>query len=408
MTIRLPQKRFFVILFVGGEIMLQLPIILKFLIILLTILAPKLNLIGIPVSSFEANYVHLGIPLEDDYPEGIRARTAWDVECYNGKLFIAGGDYNLNAGPVAVYEYDLYTEIWLKTDILPEEQIEQFSIVNDRLIIPGCDPREDWTYGNLYQYEDGSWKQYRTIPGGIHQFDVIGYNGKLFVGLGVAPGHYPIAVSEDGGNNFQQVPMFRDGILLDTSVPDDGIQHSAQVRVYDFFTLNGKLYAFYFYHLDGNYTREIYQYQDGAFHYHSNLPSRLTYRRISYEMFMSKAEYNGTVYATTGKLYATTDMQNAAEISFGKNAIVSDLRIIHNKLYACVVTPMEDGQYRTSIWVKTQTSNQFRELFYFSFPCSAQSFTYQNESFYFGMGDGRLSESNPANGSVLKVTYLVS
>ena len=384
--------------------MTHLPILLKLILVLLYSLSPTLKPLLAPVGSYEASYENLGIPLSEYYRDGIRARTAWDVEIYNEKLFVASGDYDANSGPVHIYEYDLNEGLWRDSATVLDEQIERFIILDDGLLAPGCDPRQDWTYGNIYRYEDDTWNTYRTIPGGIHQFDAVKFDGKLFVGLGVAPGEYPVAMSEDGGQSFQSVSMYKDGIPLDTSVAEN---ISVQIRIYDFFILNDQLYAFYFRYFENNLTLELYRYDNGAFYYHSDLPGKFSYKRINYEVFNAKAEYQGTMYFTTGNLYTSKDMKSANRISFGSNANVPDLRVIGDQLYACVVSPTEDGQYRSSIWVKSQSNNQFKEVFYFIFPCPAQSFTYHDGVFYFGMGDGILSDHNPNNGTILKVTHAV-
>ena len=378
---------------------------LKFFLIILYALNPVLNLIRMTPPAVEVSYQSLGIPLSSDYREGIPARTAWDIEICNGKLFVGGGDYDANSGPVPIYEYDLLTEKWKKSASLPDEQISRFIPWGDGLIAPGCDPRQDWTFGNVYIYDGDSWQTKRTIPGGIHQFDIVQFNGRMFVGLGVAPGEFPIAVSDDGGDSFQSVTMYKDGAVLDTSAPDGNLQ----IRVYDFFVLNNALYALYF-RYDGNKTQmEIYKYQNGSFYYYSNLPMKLSYRyRINFDVVTAKAELNGKMYFSTGKLYVSEDMINVSQINLGTNAVISDLRVIEGKLFACVITPEEDGTYRTSIWQKSPYGDIFSELIYFTFPSPAQSFTYHNGTIYFGMGDGTISKSNPMNGSILRVSYPLS
>lgn len=378
--------------------MAELPLILKLIFIFLYTIQP----IWTPTSAYEASYENLGIPLSSYYSEGVTARTAWDVEIYDGKLFVAAGDYDANSGPVPLYHYDLETETWGGGDLVQDEQVENFYIIGDKLMAPGSDPRQDWTYGNLYQYENGTWETYRTIPGGIHQLDLVEFEGKLFVGLGVAAGEYPIAVSEDGGQTFTQVPMYKDSAPLDTSANGSA---SLQIRVYDFFIYQNTLYAFYLRNDGTEVTMELYRYDNGAFYYYSNLPRTLSFRRISYQAFSAQAEFDNTMYFTTGVLYASTDMKTATPVNFGKNARVTDLRVIENRLYACVISPTEDGTYRTSLWCKAEGSQLFRELLYFTFPSPAQSFTYNHGIFYFGMGEGTISKRNDTNGTILKVSY---
>ncbi len=380
--------------------------ILKYLTAFFTVISPAFT--GNSTTPYEAQYHNLGIPLKTYYAEGIPARTAWDVEIYDNKLFVASGDYDKNSGPVKMFHYDLDNRQWCDDGSVPDEQIEQFYVIDGKLMAPGCDPRDDWSYGNIYLFDNGQWTTLRNIPGGIHQFDIISFDNKLFAALGVIPGEYPIAVSDDGGNTFQQVTMYKDGIPLDTSVPTDRKVTEMQVRVLDFFTLDGNLYAFFFKIVNRDLDMEIYKYQDGVFHFYSDMPSSLRYPRICYQIISAKAEYENTVYFSTGKLHATRDMKSATEITLEENSIVTDLRVISGRLYVSTVSENEDGSYTTSVWVKKLFSeNQFDKIFYFEFQSPAQSFTYHNGFFYFGMGDGTISESNPTNGSVLSVKHQV-
>ncbi len=373
--------------------------------ILICCFFPAMNEQFAPKPAYEATYESLGIPLSDYYPDGIRARSAWDVEIYDGKLFVAAGDYDANSGPVPIYCYDLAEKNWTYTGTVPDEQVEHFKIINGSLMVPGCDPRAGWDLGNIYVYDESQWTTVRNIPGGIHQFDLIEFDGNIFVGLGTVPGQYPIAISKDNGTSFEQIVMYKDGIPLDTSVPTDA--SSVQIRVYDFFTLNGQLYAYYFRYVDKVRTHEIYRYENNAFYYYTDLPQNISTNRINYRIFDEKTEYDGKLYFTTGNLYVTSDWMTAQQIMFTEGCVVTDIRVIDNRLYAITAQKQQDGTYRTSLWCKnSDKSDSFREILYFSFPCPAQSFTFANGTIYFGMGDGTLSESNAANGTILSLYLL--
>ena len=195
---------------------------------------------------------------------------------------------------------------------------------------------------------------------------------------------------------------------MDTAVPADetGAAPDRILRGYDFFTLDGALYTFVSQNLSGEACWELYKYEDGVFAYYSDLPQRLSYNRISFALITAKAEYKGKVFFSTGALYVTDDLVDAQKLTLGSNEIVSDLRVIDGRLYASAVTKMEDGTYRTSIWVNSiGKTDVFREVFFFYFSCPAQSFTYENGIFYFGMGEGVLSEFHEANGTVLAVKH---
>ena len=380
--------------------------IIKYISVILTLLSTVFPNFVPQDKVNEVEFDNLGIPLQQYYPEGIPGRTAWDVEVYNDKLFVASGDYDKNIGPVHMVHYDFSEKQWIEGGTVADEQIESFYPIHDKLMAPGSDPRQDWDFGNIYIFEDGQWITKRTIPGGIHQLDMMEYDGQIFVGLGVLPGQLPIVVSNDGCETFRDVPMYVNGELFSTSLPDEITVTSAIVRCYDFFICNNTLYAFYYQKINSDYQMMIFRFEDNAFHFHSNLPQELSYKRTSFDIFKAKVQHQNRAYFTTGKLYVSDDMTSAEEIILEENAIVSDLRVIQNRLYAVTIQKNDEGNYTTSVWVKKLFSqDEFKKVYYFSFPSPAQSFTYYDGCFYFGMGEGILSESNETNGTVLCVHY---
>ncbi len=380
--------------------------VIKYLMLFISIASPVFQQYAYPQAAYEADTINLGIPLKAHYSDVQRARTAWDVEYFDDKLFVASGDYDKNAGPVPIYHYDFSLKQWINGGTVADEQVEQFNIINGKLTVPGCDPQQEWDYGNIYQFENNQWVTHRNIPGGIHQFDIIEFDNKVFVGLGVLPGNYPIVASSDNGMTYGEVIMYKDGKPIDTTAPADTASSSIQIRVYDFFVLKDTLYAFYTKHLDGHSEFEIYQYRNNGFHYHSDLPVHLSYTRYNYEILKAKAEYDDSLYISTGKLYRTEDMIHAQQIILEEETAVTDLRIIDQKLYVLTVQKTQDNTYLNSVWCKFGPEpDSFRKVFYFTFGSPAQCFTYHNGYFYFGMGDGILSESNPLNGTVLAVHH---
>lgn len=341
------------------------------------------------------------------YPEDPVSRSPWDIEVYDNKVFVGGGDYDKNTGPIPAYYYDIEESCWINSGILPDEQIDRIKVIHDALFIPGCDPKESWEYGNLYTYQDNQWITMRSIPGGIHQFDIIEYHDMIFVGLGVNPGEYPIAVSTDNGITFRQMMMYKDGKLLNTSIPNSPDVTSLIIRVYDFFLFNETLYAYCCTNSNISTHVEIYKFENGAFHYYCNLPENIKTKRTSYKTFNNNLEYNGKLFFTTGNLYVTDDLNKAERMDFPGDSAITDLRIINDKLYALVVLKNEDGSFRNSIWKYSKANQTFIELLYYSFPCPALSFTYDNSIFYFGMGHGKLDGSCSSCGSILSVNHTV-
>lgn len=388
--------------------MKALILIMEALLLLQSTVITTVNQKMASIPAYEANYQELGIPLMENYPDDPVSRSPWDIEVYDNKIFVGGGDYDKNTGPVPAFYYDITECCWVNTGTLPDEQIDRIKIINDTLLIPGCDPNASWEYGNLYKYKDDQWTTLRNIPGGIHQFDIIEYQDMIFVGLGVSPGEYPIVVSTDNGITFRQMMMYKDGKLLNTSIPNTPDVTSLRIRVYDFFLYNDILYAYCCTDSNINTYLELYKFENGAFHYFCDLPKNIKTKRTSYRTFNSKIEYDGNLFFTTGILYITNDLRQAERIDFLGDEAVTDLRIIQDKLYALIIEKNIDGTYRNSIWKYSKTSNTFVEVFYYSFPCPALSFTYDHDMFYFGMGHGILEGSCSSCGSILSVKHTVA
>lgn len=74
-----------------------------------------------------AEYTELGIPAAENYEKGSAALYIYDMEVYNGKLYIGDGDYSANTGPVKVMAYDIAAESWSVSGTLPDEAVTRFA-----------------------------------------------------------------------------------------------------------------------------------------------------------------------------------------------------------------------------------------------------------------------------------------
>ena len=344
-----------------------------------------------------AAYVELGIPSAADYETGVRARSPWDMIVYDGALYVGNGDFDANAGPVRLYRYDPLNDEWTSSAELPEEEINRFCLLDGRLTTPGIDPKEDWDLGNYYVLQNGEWVQNRVLPDGIHAFDLAEYDGKIFAGLGVPAGKYPVAVSKDGGLTFQQVEMETDGEPTDTTGHD-------WVRVYDLFTLKGDLYALYLYGSVMPLNVDLYKYEDGRFVFFDCWTDKIKFRSISYSPVCARAEYRNRVYLTTGTLYVTDDMMTLTPISFPNSETVFDLVQENGTLYALCGQRLDENNVRVSVWRKEAGNvSGFYELFWFEYPIAPLSLAVDGETFYIGTSD--TAAENESNGTILKVEH---
>ena len=146
---------------------------------------------------------YLGNKMADDRKRG-RARNIWDLQAYNGRIYLGGGSTVQNAGPVNVWAYDPATARFHKAYTVPEEAIELFLVFDGDLYIPAADPTSG-DINKFYRLSGGVWTQAMGGPELAHVRDLNWRSGKL-VGVGNARGvktKTSAIVSLDRGLTFQ-------------------------------------------------------------------------------------------------------------------------------------------------------------------------------------------------------------
>lgn len=133
------------------------------------------------------------------------ARSVWDLQEYKGRIYVGCGDWNMNRGPITIWSFDPATRSnsveFTKEFVVQDESVDLFRVYGDTLYVPGTDPQESWEWGNLYTKRGGVWEKMRTIPNGLHTFDVAEWNGSFFVACGTESGGQ-IYRSEDSGQHW--------------------------------------------------------------------------------------------------------------------------------------------------------------------------------------------------------------
>jgi hypothetical protein len=181
--------------------------------LLLFLVLFSINNAALAQNDVTAHIEHLGNPLHKKYRKGrVYARNVWDLQAYDGRLYIGGGNSsNLgparNAGPVPLMSWDPVSKRFTQEFIVDDEQIDVYYVFGQRLYTPGHDPRESWELGNFYRREpNGLWKKYRNIPQGIHTYAMHSAGGLLFAGLGVRGGA-AVAISRDEGKTWVKTDL---------------------------------------------------------------------------------------------------------------------------------------------------------------------------------------------------------
>lgn len=320
----------------------------------------------------------LGIPLleaySDDSETEIRARTSWDMVAYDGRIYIGCGDYDTNMGPVAVWSYDVESGTWQSSLPLEDEHIKRFTVLDGTLTIPGTDPRGDWSLGSYYTLEGDAWAEHRVLPSGIHCFDAVEFDGKLFFGLGVNRGDSPVVTSVDG-EIFSPVTFFRDGTPVDTTLYE-------VIRVHNFVIFEDALYAFLTLGNEEVEAFEVYRYDGEGFSCFSTPPE--VFLR-SYDITYT-GEFAGLATFVNGYCYyISEDMVSFRPWRVEMSDLASDVLVMDGVQYVLAHTGLDNGKYESAVYTSTD-GKTFTKLFWFRDEVPANSFAYLDGVFYFSMG----------------------
>ncbi len=302
----------------------------RFLMVILTILY-QIG-IGAGFVSDEIPSADIGTPAEESYTEDQKTSLVpWDMIIVNNKLYLGGGDYGANTGPVDVWCMDLETHEWEISGTLNDEAIGKFITIGDRVYAPGFDSRKGtWEYGNYHWLENETWQTNSALPDAVHNFDIIQYGDSLFFAIGTGNGtNSPVKESIDDGQTFRDVPFIKDEqSLLENNQYD-------YTRVYDFFVTDSGLYCMLLAVTDRSASSyDFYQYKDGAFLFVSDHAQiGLNIKVLKQEPISSKVTYKGSCYIAAGYLSRTSDFLSAEQLVLPNNELALDLLVDNDRLY---------------------------------------------------------------------------
>ena len=340
----------------------------------------------------ETDLTELGNAVSAHYTPGAIANCAWDLVVWNGVLYRTAGDYDKNSKGTPIYAYNLADGKWELSYTAWDDSLHRFLNIYGVLAAPGIDPRDDWKLGNYYVLGE-EWRQVRNLPGGIHNFDMIGYDGKIFAGLGVLAGSSPCAMSTDGGASFQSVPMYKDGQIVDTTGKD-------HIRIYEYLTFKGQLYAMAYM---GDFWG-FYRFEGDKFVYVSAAGAYASSSRTNYNYLNAKIELGDTCFVVSSSLHAIRDFADPDAnkiVQMPNSERVSDALLADGTLYTLTYAEKAEGGYETVIYKSaTGEEGSFREVLRFDYAVPPCSFTLDGDCFYIGMGSKKLIHN--ANGMVLQ------
>lgn len=343
-----------------------------------------------------AALVRLGDPFTvgSDY-----ARNVWDMQAFDGAIHLGHGDSIDNWGPIPLWRIDPASGALSSQFTTSDEQVDEFRVLDGELYVPGHDPREDFELGNFYRLEAGGWMKHRTIPHGLHTFDLAWHGGRLFAALGAdsMPGHETLLVSDDRG--------------LTWSPAADELE-----RVFGMFELGGDLYAAPA--VRRGYRpgeRQLWRLDGGAFHPTGveieallpGLPEGAAGRMVRQTAFAG-----GLVYVVVAgerafdwypaALAVTRDARTVRRVALPDGAALPfDLLVRGGTLYVLTGTPAAGGGFTVRVY-STPDVARWTELFHFAAPTFPRSFEEAGGDFFVGLGC-RYLETAAASGDLLRI-----
>ncbi len=354
-----------------------------------------------PRAAVTEKYISLGAPAESYYPKNRLARCAWDMAIFDDRLYVGCGDFSNNSGDSPILSCPMNDlGNWSVETIIPDEQVGRFININGVLTIPGFDPVGGPEFGSYYELMDGEWQKREMLPDGLHNFDIVWFQGRMYAAIGAERGNSPIAYTEDG-ETYQTLPLYKDGKPVDTS-------HSEVVRCSNLYVLGNNLYADFWYEDEAanRSTFEMYRYNDkeDRFDFVADLKTSTHGGQYSpaYLPLWEKEALNDKMFLTTGYLFYTSDFKKYTQVNLPNDATTYDLAVYNGRMY--MLTAYEDGGvYKVTIYSTTSAAPaNMRTEATFTYSLPPTSFAVDADNFFVGMGNWH-GKGSDNNGVILQI-----
>lgn len=341
---------------------------------------------------------HLGNPFLE---KPVMARNVWDMKVFDGQLYFGHGDTVANSGPIKLFRFDTTTKQFISDFTVDDESINGFDVVGNQLVIAGSDPQEAWELGNFYRLEAGTWHKHRTIPWGLHAYQLTEFEGKLFVGISTDHLHPSLLSSSDQGltwldatnNQFLDRP-FNKLIVLNQQLYATGLLETGTLKL-----------------------------EHGVFE-GANIPLTQIAPGLTPDapMLIQKLEYfkGGVVYTVGKRQMYTTDpseerfetiaqaaffssnFRDTVAIPLPKDSVPTDILLKDAQVLILTHRKLEVGF--ENIVIQSDDAHSWKETLRFSSDSFARSFEFLKAQFYFGLGCYYTEQNCNANGDVLRFT----
>ncbi|MBI2596054.1 hypothetical protein HYW46_04965 [Candidatus Daviesbacteria bacterium] len=362
------------------------------------------------------------------------ARNVWDMQNFNGKIYLGHGDFNSNAGPIDVFYYDPSSSTFLKqatsgnscgSTCVDEEQLGIYHIFNNTLYTPGIDPRGSVPAGNFYRIENGSLTKHNTIsPLNLHTYDIYKFGTALFAagyGTNTSQG---LAISTNDGVSWTAPAYGNENTT-------DGGSSTYKGGANNFFEIGGKLYVAGTFYRQGQDTSgnwwqhfiNIARFDGGNLFTIVNwdaakamfpgfqgtsvvagTPSlTITGNLIltRWVNFNNQLVYIGEDSGVPKALFKAATFGTGQVITLPDNALPRDILVSGGTVY--VLASTGSGSTYTNYVFSSTDLNTWDEVLHFGSDTFARSFEMLNGDFYFGLGTDSTTSPSPSTGNILRV-----
>lgn len=372
---------------------------------------------------------NLGNPTKTKWPDTNTAcryaRNIWDMETFNGKVYLGSGNSSNsspcpNAGPVPLISYNPTTNLFSTETTVAEHQIDLFRQIDfgtgngPQLVLPGHDPAgaDNITWDRL---ESGTWVLHQASPSVgsdvKHVYDLLLDGSDLVAGSGGLGAS--VFTSTDNNKIFNS--------WVPTDTPEG-------YRAYTLFKIGGKVYASHAWNYDTDTSREFYggglwekstatsftrlttKTMPVMFPATTPVTSSIIRRPTNYQNSLlyigaqniNDHQWNPFGLYKVGQVSPTGGIGNPSRINHptqSLNAKPWDIELIDQKAYILWSYTQNNNQL-ISVTSSTDLTN-WSEEFHFSSASFARSFENLNGDWYFGLGTDTVTLST-ATGDILR------
>ncbi len=342
---------------------------------------------------------NLGNPFTD---RPVFARNVWDMQFFNGKIFLGHGNSVENTVNIVLRYFDPATGLFGNLNpadgsLYNDTKIDQMRVMNNTLYFPSFDEQGSATPFGYSSYDGTNWVVHYTIPrSGSHVGDVYLYNGALY------------SASNNGIQKTTNLTL--------TNSAQSWTKISSSAVDGSFFEINGVLYesgTFGAFKINSDNTTTQYTMAQfapgvpefsGQFYKTASLgPTTLLLYSTAFQWHTPPANDYGNQYYG---LYRTTGPGSSSKISFPAKVLPMDLITRPDGVYLLSANVNTLGQIVNTVYKFDANLSTYTEVFHFTAPAFARSFEEVNGDWYFGLGDSPSYNSTTGVPDYPNVSYL--